>query len=224
MIFARTRVVSLFLLTGVSALVLMAAPAVATDAALSEPVVEEAAPAEVSQEPESPATPLPSAAEAAPSCDGLAQTGGDILPAFYTADMARTERSADGFFADTNAGALSVEGKLYTLVRAELPRAGEFALSGVRFDHHIRLLHKSADGAAATLIVPLVEGAPNLAVEALLSPARAEGELDLASLLEGSHAYARMDTCAGGVAEPRLVLARPVQISTAQIEKIRAAF
>lgn len=215
------RPLSLFLLAGASGFVLMTAPALAEDVFVSPAPMVEAT---------GPETPLAASgvehasATIPPICDGLSQNGGDTLPAFYMAAMARTERTGDVFAADINAGALSVDGKLYPLIRAELPREGAFTLSGTRFDHHIRLLHKAADGQTATLIVPLIEGAPNLAVEALLLPAREE-ELDLASLFDGARAYARMDSCGeGGNVEPRFILSKPAQISAAQIEKISAAF
>ncbi len=155
--------------------------------------------------------------------DGLAQTGGNALPAFYTPENEPVLRDAQGLRVPFKAGALSLGGKIYKLSSIEIPQDGAFPLSGVQHDRHLRLVHTGADGAQAVVIVPLVSGAANMVVESLLIDGDAPRIINPNALLPADRSYTRMDGhCADGGAELRLVL-HPVEISAEQVKRLDAA-
>lgn len=153
---------------------------------------------------------------------GLAQTGGDMFPAFYTPSMASVMRDAAGIHAAIDGGAISLDGTIYRLARIELPRDGAFALSGMRYEHHVRLVHRAGDGAVIVAIIPLREGAANRAVEEMLGSGDAPRLVETGSLLTQQAGWARLDGCAADAPETRLILP-PAQISADQAARITRA-
>lgn len=153
---------------------------------------------------------------------GLAQTGGDMFPAFYIPSMASVTRDAAGIHVVIDGGAISLDGTIYRLARIELPRDGVFALSGVRYEHHVRLVHKAGDGAVIVAIIPLREGAANRAVEEVLGPGDAPRLVETGALLTQQAGWARLDGCAADAPETRLILP-PAQISADQAARITRA-
>lgn len=153
---------------------------------------------------------------------GLAQVGGDVLPAFYTASIASVTRDAAGIHAVIDGGAISLDGTIYRLTRIELPRDGGFALSGMRYQHHARMVHEAANGTIVVAIIPLREGAANRAVEEMLSAGDAPRMVETGAFLAPQAGWARLDGCAADVPETRLILP-PAQISADQAARLAAA-
>lgn len=192
------------------------------DAVIPPPAVEEAAVTEDAGVTVPEIQPQPAVTSQGCSEGGLAQAGGDELPAFYTSSMASVTRDAAGIQAAMNSGAISLGGAAYRLVRIELPRDGVFALSGVRYERHARLVHEAENGALIVAIVPLREGAANRTVEEMLTKGDAPRLVEPGALLAPQTGWARLDGCVAGAPEPRLILS-PVEISAEQAARLAQA-
>lgn len=128
---------------------------------------------------------------------------------------------------------LTVEGKGYTFKQMHFHDPSEHTVQGVRYDAEFHFVHQSDDGALAVLALLAKSGAESTAWAPFIDAAqdsaggRSIGNVDLAALFPDSLDHFSYD---GSLTTPPctenvlwLVLETPVEISPAQIGKLRDA-
>ena len=144
-------------------------------------------------------------------------------------------RNSLNFTANTDAGALILNGTRYDLIQFHFHSMSEHTVDGEAYPLEVHFVHASADGNLAVVGVFYEEGAENAELAALWNAIPAQGEtgnvggsLDLTNFLPASMDGFRYS---GSLTTPPCsevvdwtVLSEPLEASSAQIEAYRGLF
>jgi carbonic anhydrase len=160
----------------------------------------------------------------------------NIMPAiaWTQAETVELTRNSLNFTANTDAGALILNGVRYDLIQFHFHSMSEHTVDGEAYPLEVHFVHASEDGNLAVVGVFYEEGEENAELAALWGAIPAEGEtgnvsgLDLTNFLPSDHDGFRYS---GSLTTPPCseivawtVLSEPLEASAAQIEAYRGLF
>lgn len=158
----------------------------------------------------------------APGCgEGLPELGTAPLAFFHEAQQAEWGRNGDEYFLDKMTGRAFYNGQIYLLKAASLTVREFVPMSGASYPARVRLDYVAEDQSHVTVDVPVREGAASLAVEKIITGKPVP--VDPGALLPDDKAYAVFAPCQRlGAAMNDIVMTTPIEISSAQLERLRS--